>query len=95
MEVIHSENKLYLIFEFLDQDLKKYMDNIDVMDRRLVQVSPIRSGRVMAERIPRSGHLFVGGLKLVSESHSSWMREPERGDGYMHRNPRSIFSCFE
>ena len=24
--MIHSENKLYLVFEFLDQDLKKYMD---------------------------------------------------------------------
>eukprot|EP00048_Salpingoeca_helianthica_P007789 m.114900 g.114900 ORF g.114900 m.114900 type:complete len:312 (-) comp14436_c0_seq1:326-1261(-) len=26
MEVIHSESKLYLVFEYLDQDLKKYMD---------------------------------------------------------------------
>merc|ERR1719198_2746135 len=26
LEVFHSENKLYLVFEFLDQDLKKYMD---------------------------------------------------------------------
>jgi serine/threonine protein kinase len=25
-DVIHSDQKLYLIFEFLDQDLKKYMD---------------------------------------------------------------------
>mmetsp|Transcript_54508 Transcript_54508/g.62474 ORF Transcript_54508/g.62474 Transcript_54508/m.62474 type:complete len:311 (+) Transcript_54508:204-1136(+) len=25
-EVIHTENKLHLLFEFLDQDLKKYMD---------------------------------------------------------------------
>ena len=27
-EVIHQEAKLYLVFEFLDQDLKKYMDSI-------------------------------------------------------------------
>ncbi|EDQ91821.1 uncharacterized protein MONBRDRAFT_17670 [Monosiga brevicollis MX1] len=27
MEVIHSENKLYLVFEFLDQDLKKHIDS--------------------------------------------------------------------
>lgn len=27
LDVIHSETKLYLVFEFLDQDLKKYMDN--------------------------------------------------------------------
>ena len=25
-DVIHSENKLYLVFEYLDQDLKKHMD---------------------------------------------------------------------
>eukprot|EP00045_Choanoeca_perplexa_P022706 m.10658 g.10658 ORF g.10658 m.10658 type:complete len:292 (+) comp9643_c0_seq1:115-990(+) len=27
IEVIHSENKLYLVFEYLDQDLKKHMDS--------------------------------------------------------------------
>jgi serine/threonine protein kinase len=26
-DVVHAENKLYLVFEFLDQDLKKYMDS--------------------------------------------------------------------
>lgn len=26
-DVLYSENKLYLVFEFLDQDLKKYMEN--------------------------------------------------------------------
>jgi len=26
-DVVHSENKLYLVFEFLDQDLKQYMDS--------------------------------------------------------------------
>lgn len=25
-QVVHGDNKLYLVFEFLDQDLKKYMD---------------------------------------------------------------------
>lgn len=28
MDVEHSENRLYLVFEFLDQDLKKYMDTV-------------------------------------------------------------------
>lgn len=27
-DVLHSENKLYLVFEFLDQDLKRYMDSV-------------------------------------------------------------------
>ena len=25
-DVLHSEQKLYLVFEYLDQDLKKYID---------------------------------------------------------------------
>lgn len=28
IDVIHSDQKLYLVFEFLDQDLKKYMDAV-------------------------------------------------------------------
>jgi len=28
LDVLHSENKLYLVFEFLDQDLKRYMDSV-------------------------------------------------------------------
>ena len=28
-DVIHTENKLMLVFEFMDQDLKKYMDSIN------------------------------------------------------------------
>ena len=35
LEVIHAENKLFLVFEFLEKDLKKYMDSqpggIDLM----------------------------------------------------------------
>lgn len=27
LDVMHSEKKLYLVFEFLSQDLKKYMDS--------------------------------------------------------------------
>lgn len=27
LDVIHTENKLYLVFEFLHQDLKKFMDS--------------------------------------------------------------------
>lgn len=37
-----QENKLYLVFEFLSMDLKKYMDSIPTgqqMDRMLVKVS--------------------------------------------------------
>jgi len=38
MDVIHTDNKLYLVFEFLDQDLKRYMDTIPgPMDRMLLK----------------------------------------------------------
>ena len=39
MEVIHSENKLYLVFEFLTQDLKKHMDSRpEGLDHMLIKV---------------------------------------------------------
>eukprot|EP00735_Rhodelphis_limneticus_P008360 TRINITY_DN2128_c0_g1::TRINITY_DN2128_c0_g1_i1::g.12838::m.12838 TRINITY_DN2128_c0_g1::TRINITY_DN2128_c0_g1_i1::g.12838 ORF type:complete len:295 (+),score=64.32,sp/Q38772/CDC2A_ANTMA/76.90/3e-167,Pkinase/PF00069.20/1.9e-79,Pkinase_Tyr/PF07714.12/1.5e-31,Kinase-like/PF14531.1/47,Kinase-like/PF14531.1/1.8e-05,Kdo/PF06293.9/0.00012,Seadorna_VP7/PF07387.6/0.004,APH/PF01636.18/0.0049 TRINITY_DN2128_c0_g1_i1:48-932(+) len=38
-DVIHSENKLYLVFEFLDQDLKKYMDSVQQMPEQLIKSS--------------------------------------------------------
>eukprot|EP00049_Salpingoeca_infusionum_P019475 m.362031 g.362031 ORF g.362031 m.362031 type:complete len:292 (+) comp20051_c0_seq1:170-1045(+) len=38
MEVIHSENKLYLVFEYLDKDLKKFMDDTEgYLSSRLVK----------------------------------------------------------
>lgn len=39
-----QENKLYLVFEFLSMDLKRYMDTIpagQAMDRMLIKVSTI------------------------------------------------------
>ncbi|XP_041438984.1 cyclin-dependent kinase 2 isoform X1 [Xenopus laevis] len=40
LDVIHTENKLYLVFEFLNQDLKKFMDgsNISGISLALVKV---------------------------------------------------------
>lgn len=29
LDIVHSEAKLYLVFEFLDMDLKKYMDKVE------------------------------------------------------------------
>ena len=28
--MVHSDKKLYLVFEYLDKDLKKYMDSVPV-----------------------------------------------------------------
>ena len=32
LDIVHSESKLYLVFEFLDMDLKKYMDTVGDSD---------------------------------------------------------------
>ena len=39
--MVHSENRLYLVFEYLDQDLKKYMESVDPagMPAALIKVS--------------------------------------------------------
>lgn len=41
MNVLHEESKLYLVFEYLDLDLKKYMDNTSSsgLSPRIVRVS--------------------------------------------------------
>jgi len=38
LEVIHADAKLYLVFEFLEQDLKKYMDSqVQGIDKMLIK----------------------------------------------------------
>ncbi|XP_022379237.1 cyclin-dependent kinase 3 isoform X3 [Enhydra lutris kenyoni] len=41
LDVVHSEKKLYLVFEFLSQDLKKYMDSAPASEL------PLRSVKVV------------------------------------------------
>jgi cyclin-dependent kinase len=44
LDIVHSDQKLYLVFEFLDMDLKKYMDtNGDKkgLDPIVVKVRPL------------------------------------------------------
>eukprot|EP01045_Picozoa_sp_COSAG04_P024527 COSAG04_NODE_3071_length_3200_cov_2.336021_3_plen_90_part_00 len=44
-DVIHSENRLYLVFEYLDQDLKKHMDSVPGgMSPQLIKVRPSSRG---------------------------------------------------
>ena len=40
-DVVHSEKRLYLVFEYLDLDLKKHMDSCPEFskDPRLIKVS--------------------------------------------------------
>jgi len=36
-DVVHNDSKLYLVFEFLDQDLKKYMDSVTKLQPNLIK----------------------------------------------------------
>lgn len=42
--MVHSEKKLYLVFEFLSQDLKKYMDSAPASELPLHLVKVARAG---------------------------------------------------
>mmetsp|Transcript_3050 Transcript_3050/g.7271 ORF Transcript_3050/g.7271 Transcript_3050/m.7271 type:complete len:293 (+) Transcript_3050:124-1002(+) len=42
LEVVHSENKLYLVFEFVDMDLKKHMDLMKSKDNPTGKLPPLR-----------------------------------------------------
>lgn len=48
LDVMHSEKKLYLVFEFLSQDLKKYMDSTPApeLPPHLVKVPRERRGKI-------------------------------------------------
>lgn len=42
LDIVHSDSKLYLVMEFLDMDLKKYMDTVgdkDGLGPNMVKVS--------------------------------------------------------
>lgn len=44
LDIVHSDSKLYLVFEFLDLDLKRYMDSIgdkDGLGPNMVKVSVV------------------------------------------------------
>jgi negative regulator of PHO system len=42
-DVIHTENKLMLVFEYMDQDLKKYMDTVGRANHGALDASTIKS----------------------------------------------------
>ncbi len=51
-DIVHSETKLYLVFEFLDMDLKRYMDKVgdgDGMGPDIVKVSANSTGKSRCE----------------------------------------------
>jgi hypothetical protein len=52
LDIVHSDTKLYLVFEFLDMDLKRYMDKVgdgDGMGPDIVKVSTDQTVVIIAE----------------------------------------------
>ena len=39
LNIVHSDTKLYLVFEFLDMDLKRYMDTVTKQKQMLNPVT--------------------------------------------------------
>uniref|UniRef100_A0A9L0I8X6 cyclin-dependent kinase n=1 Tax=Equus asinus TaxID=9793 RepID=A0A9L0I8X6_EQUAS len=55
LDVVHSEKKLYLVFEFLSQDLKKYMDSTPASELPTHLVKVPREGQGRAASAPLGG----------------------------------------
>lgn len=67
--MVHSEKRLYLVFEYLDLDLKKHMDTCPDLakDPRVIKVCRARSASVsMRFRLPSSND-----INLTTEDTSS------------------------
>lgn len=61
-DVVHENQKLYLVFEYLEQDLKKYMDYVSETNGRTARMKAGKVGRCEPRRpteIPRSLFLFL------------------------------------
>lgn len=66
LDVVHSEKKLYLVFEFLSQDLKKYMDSTPASELPLHLVKVAREGRGRPANAPlRRPHFCSSGPFLA------------------------------
>jgi hypothetical protein len=66
--VVHSENRLYLVFDYLDQDLKKYMDSVDPagMPPDLVKVSPRpKTHRELADALASRGGAAIARRRVT------------------------------
>ena len=79
LDIVHADQKLYLVFEFLDVDLKRFMENcnksgspisLNTVKVCLISQYPITSIRrvsyVNSARIQRVSHLYVA-LQRVNE----------------------------
>lgn len=58
LDIVHQESKLYLVFEFLDMDLKRYMDKVgaetDGLGPEIVKVSFCQRCQLKADCLCRN-----------------------------------------
>mmetsp|Transcript_27497 Transcript_27497/g.77043 ORF Transcript_27497/g.77043 Transcript_27497/m.77043 type:complete len:175 (-) Transcript_27497:1241-1765(-) len=93
-DVIHTEKKLTLVFEYLDQDLKKYLDSCpDGADARMIKRALLQllkgvafcHDRRVLHRDLKPQNLLInkhGELKLADFGLARWDALPSRGRMY-------------
>ncbi|KAK2495869.1 hypothetical protein MC885_006824 [Smutsia gigantea] len=71
LDVVHSEKKLYLVFEFLSQDLKKYMDSTPASElpQHLVQVPRERQGKISSHPLSHPAPSADSASHLLFQSY--------------------------
>ena len=75
LDVVHADHKLYLVFEYLDKDLKKHMDDSEALLRNTDAVIDQSGDR--SKRIKRAGGLPENLTK-------SYLRQLLSGIAYCH-----------
>ncbi|KAJ3378177.1 Cyclin-dependent kinase catalytic subunit [Entophlyctis sp. JEL0112] len=80
LDIVHNDAKLYLIFEFLDLDLKKYMDSVkdQPLGPSLIRVVLIDQHGVL--KLADFGLARAVGIPLRTYTHevvTLWYRSPE------------------
>lgn len=61
LDIVHSETKLYLVFEFMDMDLKRYMDKVGDGDGMGIDIVKVRSAVSPGSRSETETDTFLGG----------------------------------
>lgn len=84
MDIIHVDQKLYLVFEFLDVDLKRYMDNLN--KSRSPITMPIVKASTLSCSYPSSLHTCYI-LDASFDALNAWLRPG------ISQRPRSWSIC--
>lgn len=65
LDIVHADQKLYLVFEFLDVDLKRYMENANKAGRPITpDITKVRTLVFPAPNLPRPARIFSAFLRV-------------------------------